>query len=102
MDVDALIGWNFRRLRQELGLSQDELWLRLGTLDQSYMSHLENGELNPTSRTIFRLAGALGVSEGELFQREGVPDAILFSSKTEVKKTRSGRKQKPNKKQKTP
>ena len=62
MDVDALIGWNFKRLRLNLGLSQEELALRLGTIDQAYISQLEAGERNPTGRTIFRLAEALGVS----------------------------------------
>jgi transcriptional regulator with XRE-family HTH domain len=84
MDVDGLIGWNFRRLRLAQGLTQEELWLRLGTLDQSYLSQLEDGERNPTGRTIFRLAGALEVEVGELFSTKGVPDEILLSPMTTV------------------
>ena len=91
MDVDRLIGWNFRRLRLGRGLSQEEIALRLGTVDQGYLSQLEDGQRNPTARTVFRLAGALEVDVGELFAIHGVSEAILNSEKTTVKKTRAGR-----------
>ena len=100
MDVDGLIGWNFRRLRLGKNLSQEEIALRLGTVDQGYLSQLEDGQRNPTARTIFRLAGALEVDVGELFAVEGVTLNILNSEKTTVKKTRAGRsisKKKPAK-----
>jgi transcriptional regulator with XRE-family HTH domain len=92
MDVDALIGWNFKRLRSNLGLSQEELALRLGTIDQAYISQLEAGERNPTGRTIFRLAEALGVSPGELFRLENVPAEISATKETGPKKNRAGRR----------
>jgi len=94
MDVDALIGWNFKRLRLTLGLSQEELALRLGTIDQAYISQLEAGERNPTGRTIFRLATALGVSVGELFRVDNVPEEITAGSERGSKKSKAGRREK--------
>ena len=91
MEVDALIGWNFKRLRVQLGLSQEEAALRLGTIDQGYISQLEAGERNPTGRTIFKLASALGVSTGELFATDGLPEAIAKSEGSAHKKSRAGR-----------
>ena len=91
MDVDALIGWNFKRLRQDLNLSQEELALRLGSIDQAYISQLEGGERNPTGRTIFRLAVALGVEVGELFRTDGIPASIASAESGTQKKTRAGR-----------
>ncbi len=91
MDVDRLIGWNFRRLRLGKKLSQEEIALRLGTVDQGYLSQLEDGQRNPTARTLYRLAGALDVNVGELFAVDGASDSILKSDRTTVKKTRAGR-----------
>jgi len=91
MDVDRLIGWNFRRLRLGKKLSQEEIALRLGTVDQGYLSQLEDGQRNPTARTLFRLAGALEVSVGDLFITDGVSDEILRSERTTIKKSRAGR-----------
>ena len=91
MDVDRLIGFNFKRLRLGKNLPQEEIALRLGTVDQAYLSQLEKGERNPTGRTIFRLAGALEVNVGDLFATDGVDEDILVSPKTTVKKSRAGR-----------
>jgi len=98
MDVDALIGWNFKRLRLNLGLSQEELALRLGTIDQAYISQLEAGERNPTGRTIFRLAEALGVAAGEFFRQENVPEEISAAKERGAKKSRAGRRKKSSEK----
>ncbi len=95
MDVDALIGWNFKRLRIQLGLSQEEVALRLGTIDQGYISQLEAGERNPTGRTIFKLASSLGVSAGELFATDGIPQEISMSEHPAQTKSRAGRAKKP-------
>ncbi|WP_338736194.1 helix-turn-helix transcriptional regulator [Asticcacaulis sp. DW145] len=91
MDVDRLIGWNFKRLRSKLGLSQEEVALRLGTFDQGYISQLEGGERNPTARTLYRLAKALNASVGELFESEGLPPEIAQSESKASGKSRAGR-----------
>ncbi|WP_368407088.1 helix-turn-helix domain-containing protein [Asticcacaulis aquaticus] len=95
MDVERLIGWNFRRLRMQQDLSQEEMALRLGSVDQAYISQLESGGRNPTGRTIYRLARVLDVNPGELFSIEdapsdivGNPDEILTSVSTHGKRRR--------------
>ena len=91
MDVDRLVGWNFKRIRVERGLSQEEVALRLGTVDQAYISQLEAGERNPTARTIYLLAAALGTNPGELFSIVGVPDDIAQGENVKSQKSRAGR-----------
>lgn len=65
MDVRALVGRNFARLRQEKGLTQEEVEARSG-FSQQYLSGLERGRRNPTVITLYELATALGVSHVEL------------------------------------
>jgi transcriptional regulator with XRE-family HTH domain len=56
---------NLRRLREERFLSQIELARRAG-MAKLTVQRLENGETTPFSRTVRRLAEALGVEPGEL------------------------------------
>jgi transcriptional regulator with XRE-family HTH domain len=49
-----------RLLRQNAGLSQEELALEIG-MHASEISHLESGRRNPTLGTLQRLADGLGV-----------------------------------------
>ncbi|MGN6424298.1 MAG: helix-turn-helix domain-containing protein [Asticcacaulis sp.] len=91
MHVEGLVGWNLKRVREMLGVSQKELALRLLTIDQGYLSQLENGERNPTCRTIYRIAEALEISAGELFQTYGVPNEIAAAPTKRVPKSRAGR-----------
>ncbi len=91
MDVDRLVGWNFKRLRAAKELSQEEVALRLGSVDQAYISQLEAGERNPTARTLYKLAGALGVSVGELFDTGSAPIEIVDGDSDKSQKTKSGR-----------
>lgn len=62
-----LVGKNLSRLRQEKGLTQEELAARSG-FSQQYLSGLERGQRNPTVVTLYELALALGVSHIELVQ----------------------------------
>lgn len=52
-------------LRNSLKLTQQEL-AALAGLDQAAISDIENGDANPTARTIGRLAAGLGVDAGAL------------------------------------
>ncbi|MDG4889702.1 helix-turn-helix transcriptional regulator [Mesorhizobium sp. WSM4887] len=61
MDMRALVGENFARLRREKGLTQEEVEARSG-FSQQYLSDLERGKRNPTVITVYELAKALGVS----------------------------------------
>jgi len=50
-----------------MSVSQERL-AALAELDRSYMGHVERGEKNVTIRNVFRIADALGVRPGELFE----------------------------------
>jgi transcriptional regulator with XRE-family HTH domain len=67
MDVVILFGKNVRALREEAGLSQEELAFRAG-MKRSYVSDLERGTRNPTVRALGRLAAALEVHPSRLLQ----------------------------------
>jgi transcriptional regulator with XRE-family HTH domain len=70
MDMRKLVGRNFARLRQEKGLTQEEVEERSG-FSQQYLSGLERGRRNPTIVTLYELAQALGVSHLELLKPDG-------------------------------
>lgn len=65
MDMRKLVGRNFARLREERGLTQEQISARSG-FSQQYLSGLERGARNPTVITLFELAQALGVSHVDL------------------------------------
>jgi transcriptional regulator with XRE-family HTH domain len=56
---------NVKRIRQERGLTQEEL-AELSGFSQQYISGLEQGQRNPTIVSLYELATALGVSHMEL------------------------------------
>lgn len=76
MDMRALVGRNFARIRQGKGLTQEQVEERSG-FSQQYISGLEQGKRNPTIVTLFELAQALGVSHVDLV----IPDAHARSRK---------------------
>lgn len=59
-------GRAIRQLREERGLSQEELGYKSGGLHRNYVGGVERAELNPTLTQIFRLAKGLGVEASEL------------------------------------
>lgn len=65
MDVRRRLGLNVKRLREGLGLAQDELAHRAG-VHRTYLSGVERGVRNPTVTVVERIASALGVSMGSL------------------------------------
>ena len=65
MDMRKLVGRNVKRVRQDKGLTQEELAERSG-FSQQYISGLEQGRRNPTVVSLYELATALGVSHMEL------------------------------------
>ena len=64
MDMRKLVGRNVKRVRQDKGLTQEELAERSG-FSQQYISGLEQGRRNPTIVSIYELATALGVNHME-------------------------------------
>lgn len=71
MDVRALVGRNFARIRAAKGLTQEEIEERSG-FSQQYLSGLERGKRNPTIVTLHELAQALGVNHEELVKRDEI------------------------------
>lgn len=65
-----MVGKNVRRIREELGLSQEQLAFE-AELHRTYISGVERGVRNPTVLVIDRLAEALRVEPFELLQRLG-------------------------------
>jgi len=62
------IGHNIRRLREEKGWNQTELGFHADT-SPSIISLIENGKRNPSTATLAKIAGALGVEVVELFPK---------------------------------
>lgn len=60
-------GRRLRQLRQERSWSQEELSTR-ADISKNYIGEIERGENNVSIHYISRLAAALGVTLGELFQ----------------------------------
>ncbi|WP_237183545.1 helix-turn-helix domain-containing protein [Roseovarius mucosus] len=65
-----LVGRNFARLRNQKGLTQEQVAERSG-ISQQYLSGLENGRRNPTVITLHDLAEALGVKPVDLIAPNG-------------------------------
>jgi transcriptional regulator with XRE-family HTH domain len=62
----SLFGKALRALREERGYSQEELAERAG-LHRNYVGGVERGERNVALENIVKLAAALSVRTGELF-----------------------------------
>jgi transcriptional regulator with XRE-family HTH domain len=60
MDWCKIVGANVRRLRQQQGLTQEQLAYDVG-IDLTYVGGIERGKRNPTVKVLGRLAEALGV-----------------------------------------
>jgi transcriptional regulator with XRE-family HTH domain len=67
MDVRRRVGLNLRKLRQERGLSQEELAFQCG-LHRTYISGVERGVRNPTVLVLEEIATALGVPAARLLE----------------------------------
>jgi transcriptional regulator with XRE-family HTH domain len=59
-----------RRLREQAGLTQEEVAVRIG-VDQGTVANWELGHRTPQLRLLTAWANVLGVEPGELFQKGG-------------------------------
>ncbi|MCH8205882.1 MAG: helix-turn-helix transcriptional regulator [Chloroflexi bacterium] len=66
----AAFASHLRTLRLQRGLSQEEVAHRAG-LHVTYVSGIERGRRNPSVKSLYRIAQALGVPVKELFEFEG-------------------------------
>lgn len=64
-DYRKIVGKNVRALREQIGISQEELGFR-ANLDRTYVSGVERGVRNPTVLVLARLATALDVEPSAL------------------------------------
>ena len=69
-------GNNVRQFREALGMTQENLAEASG-LDRSYIGGVERGERNPTLTAILRLASALRIGPGLLFDGIGADAQML-------------------------
>ena len=66
-DPAEIFAANLRRLRQERGLTQEQLALEAG-MDMADVGRIEKQGREPKVRTIAKLAVALEIDPGELFR----------------------------------
>lgn len=79
MAAQAGLGARLRSLRHARGLTQDELAFRSG-VPQATISTLESGKVNRTSHgNMEKLAGALGVTNRDLYEAAGLIEAAPAS-----------------------
>ncbi|MFN3523744.1 MAG: helix-turn-helix domain-containing protein [Phenylobacterium sp.] len=65
MDWRSIFGGNVRRVRQERGLTQEQLAFE-ASIDLTYLGGIERGRRNPSLLVITRIAAALSVPPVEL------------------------------------
>lgn len=68
---NKLLGYNIRREREKLGLSQTELGKLIDATKQT-VSNWENGNRTPTNKTIDKLATIFNVSMDDLTGRSNI------------------------------
>ena len=66
MEIKKRFGLAVRNRRSALGISQEELAMRIGA-DQAYVSRIETGQMNVTLDTAEQIAAALGSEIDVLF-----------------------------------
>lgn len=66
MDIKILVGKRVKELRNQLGISQEEL-AEIAELDRTYITSVECGKRNISIVSIEKLAKALNVSLAEFF-----------------------------------
>lgn len=77
------LGSRIRTLRNELGLTQEQLAGRTGMAPES-VSRLEGGRLNISVSKLGGVAEALGVSVAELFSGASTPSTTLRSGERRI------------------
>ena len=66
--LNALVGAVLKELRNQAGISQQELAFEYG-LDRTYISLLERGLRQPTIRTVFILSEALEIKPSQFISK---------------------------------
>ena len=71
-DIAIVLGKRIRHLRLRTGLSQEKLADKAG-MDRTYYAGIERGERNPSVKNLAKIAAALGVPIGALFDEDSPP-----------------------------
>ena len=71
-DIRERFGLAVKTVREARNLTQEELAHRAG-IHRTYLSDIERGSRNPSLVNLDRLAGALGLTQAELFGHLGPP-----------------------------
>ncbi|MGM9936306.1 MAG: helix-turn-helix domain-containing protein [Candidatus Ornithomonoglobus sp.] len=71
--VGVKLGKEIRKIRNSLGMSQEELAFKAG-ISAAHLGQIERAAKNPTVDTVAGIADALGVSLSELFSFNFDPD----------------------------
>jgi len=71
-DVVMTLGKRIRALRLRTGLSQEKFAAKAG-LDRTYYAGIERGERNPSVKNLAKIAVALDVRIGALFEEDPPP-----------------------------
>lgn len=69
MNIKEKVGKRIKYLRNQLGMSQEELSDK-ADIDRTYITSVENGKRNISIVNIEKIANALGVSLSKLFDFE--------------------------------
>ena len=78
MDINAVIGQKIKDLRNQNGLTQQELADRT-ELTKGYISQLERGQVAPSVATLIDLVECLGTDMSEFF-KEAQPEQVVFKA----------------------
>lgn len=73
MDIRVLIGSRIRQLRNDKGLSQENL-ANLAEIDRTYMTGVENGKRNISIQILLKIITALGTSYKDFFNNKSFED----------------------------
>ncbi len=84
MNYRLILGWNVRRGRLALNLSQEKFAADAGIGEQGSVSELERGAGNPTYKTIAGAAKALGLAIPDLFSDTDVPSEVKNGAEDKV------------------
>jgi transcriptional regulator with XRE-family HTH domain len=68
MNLEQIFGEELRKIREEKGLSQEQLGFE-SEYHRTYISQLERGQKSTSLKAVFRIAQALGVKPSALIAR---------------------------------
>jgi transcriptional regulator with XRE-family HTH domain len=77
MDAFRLLAWKVKKLRRQLGLTQEEFVEKSGLANARTVSEIENFKGNLTLQKVIDAAYGLGVPISELLSTEGAPEDVL-------------------------